>query len=200
LGRLAGLLGTSSAERRSWTLRGEVLWAARQPAVRLCRRLAFEGWEVLHEAEESGAPRVFVGLPGARFELALLVLGTYGLPVRRFVLGAEDTYLEPELLGVGHRLLAAPEGLDTGAGLGVALLGAEGGAELLAHPGSVALPVFVYPSVGGFRLVLWQNTEFSQRTTRKKEQPIEWLHRVVGRAADDEGDRLPESWRWRARS
>ena len=200
LGHCAGLLGAPADERRAWTLRGEVLWAARRPAVRLCRRLAFEGWEAMHEAEAGAAPRVLVGLPGARFELALLILGTYGLSVRRLVLTHEDTYLEPELRAVGHQFLAAPDGLRSAEGLGVALLGTEGGAESLADPKAVALPLFVYAAAREFRLVLWHNTKLPQKTASKNDQPLEWLHRVVGMAAEDERSRLPESWRWRARS
>lgn len=192
------------ARRRVWRWRGDALWAVHHPPVTVCRRLHFEGWEHLHQAIAQGHGVILVGTRPAGWEFALLALGRYGHPATLVTLDPEDQLLLNQHLRVEHRI--HPQALIQALGsFPAALLGtAQGGSPTLEAAlvdGATVVPLFAYRRKRGWCLHLgqghrprWAGSE--ERTTSKKEQMLEWLHRTCMRAVDAEARRLPDAWRW----
>jgi lauroyl/myristoyl acyltransferase len=171
--------------------------------------LRFEGWEYLHQAEEGGRGVVFVGMRPAGWEFALFALGRYGMPVTLATVtlatvtlatpGVEDDLLLADHRRVENSLVSkVAQGLDPvcAAFLGVdGEPGTPGGPNQLKvalEQGAAVIPLFALREGRGWRLVLWQSAVFKERTTSKKEQALEWMHRICMQAAEAEARRLSD--------
>jgi len=199
---------TGAARRRVWCMRGEALWAARQDRVALCRILHFEGWEHLHQATERGRGVLFVGIRPAGWEPALLALGRYGNPVTLVTSDAEDDLLLENHRQVGNVLARGVlrQGLGSVCAAFLGIAGENGGSdvpirlEAALTQGAAVVPLFSYREGRGWRLMVWQPAVFEEKTTSKKEQALQWAHRICMQAAEAEARRLPDDWSWQTRS